>query len=365
MDIQRGNIMLWLAVSIIFLSTGLLSHVMALPIILNVAGRDAWIAVLIAAPFFMLWFIIYTRLIQTMNGVPFIDWTRKHWGLIPSWFIKLLFAFILFFNGMYTLLDTMMWTLSTYLQQTPITVVTLCAIISCVFIAIAGLQSIGIIAAILFPIVALLGYFVKLANGKHKDYELLFPVFDHGYSPAILGSVYVLSSLMDTWIIVLFAHKVKKKISWKQAVFFTLFLLSLVIGPLTGSIMEFGIIEATKQRYPAFEQWKILSLGLFLQHVDFLSIYQWLAGSIIRISISLYLLIDMFNVKNNRNRAIAISIVALIMLVIMYFPWREEVMLNILQRYYFPSIIIFVTTLTALIGLTAFIIRNKEATQDE
>jgi len=363
-EIQQGKIMMWAAISIILLSTGLLSHVIVLPILLGVAGRDAWISFIIAAPIFIAWFIFYTKLSKKLNNVPFYEWSRQHWGLIPSWVVKICIVIILFFNGMYTLLDTAMWTVTTYLQETPFFVITLCTLLICIALSISGLQSIGIVASILFPMVASLGYFVKFSNIKHKDYSLLLPIFEHGYYPTYAGVIVILSSLMDIWIIIFFSHRLKKKNSPIQNIIFCIFLLSLVIGPLTGSISEFGIVEASKQRDPAFEQWKILSVGQFLQHVDFLSIYQWLSGSIIRISISLYLIVDLFNLKKQKHKNIFYVAVAACIMFILLLPWREEFGFHILQHYYFPALLIFVLVFTLLIWITISLTKNKEESND-
>ena len=338
---------------------------MALPVILNVAGRDSWISVLIAAPFFIGWLLIYNYFIKQLNGQSFLDWSKQHWGSFASWIMKFILACLLFFAGFYSLLDTMMWTVSTYMIQTPFFVISLAATVICIFAAYYGLQSIAIVASLLLPFVIFLGYFVAFSNTKYKDWDLLFPLFDQGITPAISGSLYVISALMEIWVIMLYSHHIKQKIKWWQTVLLALLLLVMVMGPLTGAITEFGPEEATKQRHTAFDQWRILSLGQFLQHVDFLSIYQWLSGSIIRISISMYLLVDLFQVRKKNFRLALLFIIGATMIALMYLPWREEVMLKLLQHIYFPALFIFVVLFTILIGISIYIIQVKERRNNE
>ncbi|URN95094.1 MAG: endospore germination permease [Candidatus Pristimantibacillus lignocellulolyticus] len=365
MDHQRGNITIWLSISIIILSAGIVAHVMSIPVVLNVAGRDSWVSVIIAAPFFIIWFLIYNYLIKQLNGQSYIEWTKQHWGNLASWIVKLILAFILFFSAFYSLLDTMMWAVTTYMVQTPFIVVSLFATVICVLIAYCGLQSIAIVASLLLPVVMFLGYFVASANMKHKDWDLLFPIFDKGYVPAISGSLYVISALMEIWVIMLYSHHIKQKMKWWQTVILALFLLMMVMGPTTGGITEFGPDEASKQRHTAFDQWKILSLGEFLQHVDFLSIYQWLSGSIVRISISMYLMVDLFQIRKNNYRLLFLSLAGVVMIALMYLPWREDTMLSLLQHIYFPGILIFVVLFTLLIGVSIYIIHAKERRNNE
>lgn len=63
----------------------------------------------------------------------------------------------------------------------------------------------------------------------------------------------------------------------------------LALGPLVGAIAEFGAEEAGKLKVPAHEQWKLLSLGIHITRLDFLSIFQWRSGAFIRISLCMFI----------------------------------------------------------------------------
>src|SRR5690606_24778807 len=132
------------------------------------------------------------------------------------------------FNATYTLLDTVVWTITTYLKETPFLVIAFCALVLCLVMAYSGLQSIAIVSSILLPLVVFLGYFVAISNTKHKDFTLLLPMFDLGILPSIRGTLYVLASLADLWIILLLAHRIKTKPAKLHAVFLALFLLMMV-----------------------------------------------------------------------------------------------------------------------------------------
>lgn len=365
MDIQRGNISLWLAIASIILSTGLMSHVMAIPVILNVAGRDSWIAAVIVAPLFIGWIYIFFYMINQLRQRSLIDWLNEHWGKYVTYVVKLICLVLLFFNALYTMIDTMMWTVSTYLQQTPILVVSLCTMTLCIAMAYFGLQSIAIVASILLPVVVFLGYFVSSSNMKYKEVSLLFPIFDNGLLPVVSGCFYVLGALFDIWILILFAHHVKKKFSKLQILLLSGFLIMMVLGPITGAITEFGPTEALKQRHTTFDQWKILSLGQLLQHVDFLSIYQWLSGSITRTALSMYLMVDIFQLKENKQRFKLLMFLSVIMFGLLFLKWREDVKLYILQHIYFPVTVCFVLIFTVAIMLTLFILQRKESVTNE
>jgi len=365
MDIQRGNISLWLALSIIILSNGLMAHVIAIPVILNVAGRDSWIAILLAAPLFIGWTYLLFSIIRKLKHRSLIDWLNEHWGKRVTFALKLILFAILFFIALYTIVDTLMWTVTTYLQQTPTIVVSLCMLLLCMVMAYVGLQSIAMVASVLLPIVIFLGYFVATANTKYKDFSLLFPIFDNGMMPVASGAFYVLSALMDIWILLLFAHHMKKTPNKLQILLLACFLMMMVFGPITGAISEFGPTEALKQRHSTFDQWKILSLGQLLQHVDFLSIYQWISGAVIRAAISIYLMIDVFQFKQNKQRLKLLIGSAVILFALLFLNWREDAKLFMLLRYVFPIHFVFVVLFTAAIVITWLIVRRKEKAQHE
>lgn len=51
-----------------------------------------------------------------------------------------------------------------------------------------------------------------------------------------------------------------------------------------------------------YEQWRLVKLGNYIEHVDFLSVFQWLAGASIRISLSQFLLTDLFPFQKTKHR---------------------------------------------------------------
>lgn len=98
-----------------------------------------------------------------------------------------------------------------------------------------------------------------------------------------------------------------------------LVLIGLTLGPLLGSIAIFGPEEASNQRYPAYEEWRLLKIGKYIEHVDFFSIYQWLSGGFIRISFGLYIIGQLFSFKT-RKRNVLIGISSLITFVAVLLP---------------------------------------------
>ncbi len=357
---NQTSITIWLAFSIILLSAGLVSHVMMIPVILDVSKRDSWISVIIAAPFFVLWLMIIYWIIKSLKGKRLTDWMSETIGKPFSVMFRLVCVLFIFSSSAYTLHDTTIWTVTTYMQNTPFIVLVAFLVILACITAMFDLKNIAMTASILLPFVLILGYFVMGANTKYKDYSLMKPFLEFGWSPVFHGTLFVLSSLMEVWIILLFHHEIKSQLKWWHVLLLAIFLLCMSFGPTISAIVEFGPEEASRQRYTAFEQWKLVRIGLLLQHVDFLSIYQWLSGAFIRVAIGMFLIVDMFKFPSKKASRIAIAIVALLMMCLNTYPWRDDKALDFVRHVYSPSLFIFVCVTTIFVAIVLFFQRNKK-----
>ncbi|MGR5973538.1 GerAB/ArcD/ProY family transporter [Bacillus cereus] len=176
------------------------------------------------------------------------------------------------------------------------------------------------LSGFLLVFVVALGFFVMSLNFPHKDYSQLFPILENGLTPVIKGTVYSLGSLLEVILIFFIQHKLKMNIKSRSFIMLGLVLIGLTLGPLLGSIAIFGPEEASNQRYPAYEEWRLLKIGKYIEHVDFFSIYQWLSGGFIRISFGLYIIGQLFSFKNEKKRNVLIGISSLITFVAVLLP---------------------------------------------
>lgn len=324
---------------IILLSAGLLNHVIITPLLLSASGRDAWLVVLLVFICSPIWVGILSMILKNMDGMHVRDWLTKHFGGFFSTALIVLFSVLVWCMGFISLKDTTTWTIATYMPQTPMFVLAGTTLIGCFFAAIHGLRTIAILCGILFPFVVILGDLVMATNFQFKDYTLLFPVFENGTSPVWKGVPYAAGGILEMMVLTLFQHKLTKKPGFKGLMIMCIILCGLTIGPLTGSISMFGPDEAAYQRYPAYAQWRMVRLGEYVEHVDFFSIYQWLSGMYIRLSLSLCLLSELW--KMQKYRWLPMFLGASGMLVAILLPLSDMLFQDMLSRYYFPSFCIF------------------------
>ncbi|QTH45133.1 endospore germination permease [Cohnella sp. LGH] len=304
------------AIFLFNLAIGITNHVIIVPLILQSAYRDSWISALLAVPAVILWTIVVYRVMNMTKQQSLYQWFKQHYNPFVAWLVILplilLCATILFI----TVRDTTAWTKVTYLPKTPYPITVILFVASGMVAAAAGLRTVAIAAGILLPGVVAFGVFVMSVNFQFKDYSYLLPVFSNSASSILRGTQYTLGGLVEFILLLALQQHLSKKFRLRALLILTLAVTGLVFGPLLAAITIFGPFEAADQRYPAFEQWRMLMLGKFISHLDFLSIYQWLSGSLIRVALAFYLMFDLLQLSERKLKLPLMALVGCVLVVI-------------------------------------------------
>ena len=282
------------------LAVGIKNHVIVVPLILQAAKRDAWISALIAIPLVVVWTLAVYLVLKYTHRESLYRWFKSRYNGVAAILVLLPFLALLAMVLYITIRDVSSWTKVTYLPKTPIAVTVSLFVFASLAGALGGLRSIVIASGVLLPGVILLGLFVMSVNFQFKDYSYLLPMMSGGYRPVLKGMMYVLAGMTEMILVLCLKPYIADTFKWWPFLLIVLCITGLVFGPLLSSIVIFGPYEAADQRYPAFEQWRMVLIGKFISHLDFLSIYQWLSGALVRISITMFLLFDLVGLANHR-----------------------------------------------------------------
>ncbi|MEF3305890.1 endospore germination permease [Paenibacillus sp. GYB003] len=302
MNDSKGKIGFLQLLMIMMLFNGLLSHVIVNPMLLDSAGRDAWISVLMTAALYVPWCAVLVYIMNKSGRQKLQPWLARQTSPLVSWLLLAPVVLQLYFIGGMTIVHTAIWTISNYLPATPQLVLIVALVFVCHYSASHGIRTIAIGAGLLLPAVVCLGYFVSIANTPEKDWPLLKPFLENGLKPAFNGMIFAGGAFVEIALLLLFQHRLKTKVKAWQLMSLALILVYITLGPIVGAITEFGPKEAAKQMVSPYEQWRLVKLGNYVEHVDFLSVFQWLAGATVRISLSQYLLADMMPFRKPKSR---------------------------------------------------------------
>lgn len=344
---------------IIMISTGLMNHVMVIPVLLDKSGRDAWIAVLVAGIPFLAWSAIIFFIYKKLAGDHLFLWLKERVGTIGSYIIIVSLCIYVFVLAAITLLDTFSFINTFYLELTPKVVIVTTILVVCFYNSYKGIRSIGLISGVLLPAIVIFGFFVMTANLENKDYSLLKPFLENGYAPIWKGLISILAGLTEIVTILFVQQHLNQKLQFRYLIILCIALMGLIIGPLTGAIAEFGPFNAKSQRFPAFEEWRLVSLGVYIEHLDFLAFYQWLSGAYIRISFFTFLVPNLLNIKKEQRRVFFLLGLYALLVIIALMPISDIVYFKLLEDWILPVSFWFIFGVSIFLFVLSFFKRKR------
>ncbi|WP_088014190.1 endospore germination permease [Gottfriedia acidiceleris] len=324
---------------LIIMSTGYMLHVFIIPSILTSSHRDSWVTVVASILPFLIWTTLVLFLYKKFNKEDVLSIMYKVFYKPIVYILSTFFVLYFLLSAFITFRFTLIWADINYTQDIPIFIVVFLISLVCFYAAYKGIRTIGTLAFIILPLVVLFGFLVGIGNIKNKNYSLLFPIFENGYHDFFHGFIYTCSGFFEIIFLLFLNSYVKDQVKVKWLIVVTFILFMLIFGPLVGAITEFGSIEAEKMRNPVYEQWKLLTLGVNLTRLDFLSIFQWLSGAFIRISLNLFFTNYIINYSGKKKWGL--PLISLVLLVAVMIPWNATSFYYFLQYYYFPINLIF------------------------
>ncbi|WNR43954.1 GerAB/ArcD/ProY family transporter [Paenibacillus roseipurpureus] len=346
---------------ILMMSIGISNHVLLIPVLLHYGKRDSWFGAVLAIMPMLIWACLIYFIVRRSKQEELMGWIQMRLGKWVMHAMQGLVALICLVHAVVTIRDVTMWTHVTYLPRTPLFFITGVFVIFCFFAAREGIKAIAISSGLLLPAVIALGYFVMGANFQYKDYTMLTPLFTHGYGPTFISVLLTCSASFEIMSILVMQHHVRTRIRLRGLLILTVCIIGLTIGPLTGAIAIFGPFESADLRYPAFEQWRMVTLGKYISHLDFLSIFQWISGSSMRTSILLFISVDVLKIQKKSTRSHVLIWICLGIFALCLYPVSDNQMVKWLQNDYYTYMFAAGIVLTLFLLIVAMLpIRGKE-----
>ncbi|WP_347789182.1 endospore germination permease [Solibacillus sp. CAU 1738] len=343
---------------------GIKNHVSILPAILNAVGRDGWISVLLAGLFTFPWFFLLVYIHRKTNQEPIKDWLKKKIGKVGSAIVLFIIAIYLLVLAGFSMRETLLWVSTTFLTETPIIIPLIIYIILCITLMATNIQTIVMVNVMVLLVSVILGFFISFVNIQVKDYELLQPFLEHGFQPVLYGMIFPASGFVELLLLLFLQHKFKDRINWKHYSILLFIFIGLTIGPLIGAIVEFGPEEAAKQRYPAYEEWGLATIGSFVENISFFSVYQWLTGTFIRVVVILYIVADILNIAENKKKIWTMLAPPFFFITLSLFLIKDKVFLEINEKGFLKITFVFFIIISFFLAIVAIMKGKKTIDQN-
>ncbi|MCC3375344.1 endospore germination permease [Cohnella sp. REN36] len=352
--------------TILALMNGLATHVICNPMLLQASGRDAWVTVLVGGACLLLFSPALVWISRRSGRQKWQPWLARQTHPAVSWAMMVPICLQLYLIGAMTVIHTVSFNITNYLPGSSKLSLVLPLIFICCMLAWWGIRVIAIAAGVLLPIVIGLGIFVATSNTDRKDLKLLTPVLEHGWGPVMNGFVYIGGGLIEVIVLLLLQHRLKSKLKTWQLLLYSGFTIGIALGPIVGALAEFGPTEAAKQMISPYEQWRLVEIGQYVEHLDFFSIFQWMSGACVRISLAVFTLAEIVSLRAGRGRGWLILGVMASFVVLSMIPNNDYSFYLMMYRYYVPISFYTLLGLFVLWTLIALIAKpSQEGTSCE
>ncbi|TQE90504.1 GerAB/ArcD/ProY family transporter [Ureibacillus terrenus] len=335
-------------------SIGLKNHVTVISPILETAKRDGWISVILTGIIIFPWILWILYIQKKSRGQPLKDWLAQRagkWGSKIILFSVIILAYLL---AAFTLRETILWVTTSFLENTPVVLLIIIYTIACFLLASTNIQTIASVNANILFFVIIFGFYASFTNLQVKNHELMFPILEHGMGPVIKAMIFPASGFIELFLLLFLQHYFKQPLKWHHIGIIFFWFVGLTLGPLIGAIVEFGPDEAARQHFPAYEEWALVSIGRFIEHMDFLSVYQWLSGTFIRVGIILFIVCDILNYTGKPKKIWLHLMPPFLILNLSLLLMKDDLFLLLNNYYLLHFTFIFIFILSVVLIIIAF-----------
>ncbi|WP_164931627.1 endospore germination permease [Longirhabdus pacifica] len=340
----------WYQILIMFsISISTINQIQVVPVMMSRADRDTWVAILFTVPPFLLWIVVLYFLIKKASKQHIYDWLTERTSSIFATCIISIGCLVILVSAYSTLKDVITWTSNTYLMQRPSVVLVVIFIMLSYYLVQSGLQTIVITAGVLLPIHFFLALTVYMWGFSYDNFYRVFPVFEHGIQSVAYGMMYAAAGFLSIFFILFLQHRISEPIKLRWLMLLGAYLvIDLLIPNLMGNA-EFGPKETSRQRYPIYEQWRLIEVGRYIEHLDFLVIFEWLSGTLIHFSIQIFIVQEMISrMFNVVNRKALLRLICLLLALSYYIPLNDVRFFYLMENYFFSSVLIIYVLLTVV-----------------
>ncbi|MFZ5967330.1 MAG: GerAB/ArcD/ProY family transporter [Bacillota bacterium] len=297
-------------------------HLLFVPIVFDMAGRDGWLSLLIAVIPGLAAASILTTLGISVSGQSLIELSCTLMGKVIGKIVGLVYVGYFFLIPAITLRALMNFMTEVFMLRTPSFVFGVLFLLVCGYAAFMGLEGFLRANEVLLPLLIVAGILASSMAFPDKDFQRLLPIMEDGIAPVLRGSIPLIALMAEMVVIGMVQPALSSPTALRKANIGAVLIISaLFVGPLTGPIAIFGVDLAAKQIYPTYEQIKYIKLA-FLENLQPLAVLLWLAGSFGKISLFYYAsslgAAQVFGLTSYRRLVIPVGFIILILAVVAF-----------------------------------------------
>ncbi|WP_031513130.1 GerAB/ArcD/ProY family transporter [Desulfofalx alkaliphila] len=254
------------------------------------AGRDAWIAVIIATALALAVALIALALGLRFPNQTLVQIFHTVFGKYAGWILA--FVFVLMhpvFLTAITVGQIGVILKVAFMGKTPLLVFNGIIVLAAAYAVYHGLETIARVVEILFPIGIFTLAMVGLLVLTKVDFGNYLPILENGFGPPLLGAFRLLSFLLEGIVLLMLIPYVNQPKKLIVALVWVMVLLgvSLLIGVL--AIGMFGARYTAVTTFAALSMVRQIKIGGFLDHLDAVIMTIWISGIYLKLAVLYYI----------------------------------------------------------------------------
>ena len=364
MSIEQGKISKRQAVFLLCNSI-LASMVLITPALMaKEAGQDAWIAVLIAGVFGLLFGIMVVSLGLRYPGKNMVEYGIDLLGPWLGRVVTIIFALFFLYTNAYIVRSFGSLLVTETMPETPLVVFNILIVLIAAYGAYLGLEVFSRVNEIIFPLSILVGAAIVAMGLPEMNFEHFKPFFVHPLPHMLRASLVLFAFYAEGAFLLLIIPSLRQPCEARQIVGPVVFILSVAMLLDVGALIAlFGHQETIRMVFPTYESAKTVRLGGFLERIESLLVGVWVGTVGLKVTAFYYVSVltfaQTFNLKDYRPLVLPY---ALIVVVLSLVGWANTNQITLYMSRYFPIFAITVLGGTTLLLYFVGIARRRGST---
>lgn len=330
--------------------------------IITSCGTSAWINVIYISIIALLFTLLVAKLFKRFEGYNILDISKYLGGNFLKIFSSIGYLILLVLISAVMLRDFSENLKLIYYPNSPLIFIMLFFVIGTVIGNKLGFKAIMKTNLIIMPIVTISILVILFSSLKNMEIERLFPILGNGFDETFISgfsNVFSYSGIAYLFLIMPYLKDSKKfkKISIISIIISSLFLFFSVLCLLLAS----PYITITEEPMSIYVLTRSLEFGKFFQRTDALFILLFIMSCLSYLTISLFLILDIFkkitNIQDSKTMSYCFSILILgIALIPNNVAQNETLIFSIFKN----SILYFVFGFSTIVLILANVKKKKE-----
>ncbi|AEG60597.1 GerAB/ArcD/ProY family transporter [Desulforamulus ruminis] len=279
----------------------------------QLAGRDTWLAVMVAAFIASGIVLIQAELAQRFPGQPPSAYAGKLLGPLGGALFIFCYLFFLFYLTAVVIGELVQITNSIFFSNTPNILIVLLLTLAAGYAALLGLEVVARVIEFVFPLGLLIRILIVAFALSDLEMIRFMPVLEHGVGPVLQSSMRITAWLGEGVILLFLAQFIKSPAAYKKSMLAAIWTVAFLLLLSSLSVGLFGSQQAADITFSLFEIIRILEFGGSRGFEAILMVF-WYSATFFKVSILMIILFTTLQ-KITRAEATRTLLLPLILLV--------------------------------------------------